>query len=529
MHKLEKLILESYGQIQEEIKKPKDMPKPFLDRIEKQYGPVDMEHDFFTDDLTRYMKHTSYNKTTGSRGHKVIKLASFSKMYDDMKALVDDIKNLMGSDDIRTDKAARELFDLIKTNFRKLQRYLRTERPDQYAIIRQQAALQEMFKDFQVNASLIVEQKEDELKIGKVKNIEIYVNDQSSISDTMFYKLVDKNSGKEFEVSVDVAGEEVDLNYVKEEIPILVKIGFPAGDAIGNFIVKDINKELEEGTHESAVKNENTNFKVLKKGPYYRYLPTDDLFTDLDQIGDHGLQRSPDNLAVIKTAEELLDILDDMHMEDPERAFAFSDQNNDIIRFQGKVLNESMLDEVEDEEEPTPEEEPDTAAPEETVLEDATDKILGKFPTVKAAIIKLQTEQFKEFVDSIDWISPRPSSFRVNLKNGQDYILKWTGKTFEAQILGKRYLLSNIADYQQALDKLAILYREAPMTGAGEGEPADVDTGGGGGGGGDFPGEEGGATGEDPALPDDAGGEEGGADLTDEPIDFEEPAEEPEA
>ena len=442
MHKLEKLILESYGQIQEDqIKKPKDMPKAFLDRIEKQYGPLDMEHDFFTDDLTRYMKHTSYNKTTGSRGHKVIKLASFSKMYDDMQSLVRDIKNLMGSDDIRTDRAARELFDLIKTNFRKLQSYLRTERPDQYAIIRQQAALQEMFKDFQVNASLIVEQKEDELKLGKVKNIEIYVNDQSSISDTMFYKLVDKNSGKEFEVSVDVAGEEVDLNYVKEEIPILVKIGFPAGDAIGNFIVKDINKELEEG----------------------------------------------------------------------------------------KVLNESMLDEVEDEEEPTPEEEPDTAAPEETVLEDATDKILGKFPTVKAAIIKLQTEQFKEFVDSIDWISPRPSSFRVNLKNGQDYILKWTGKTFEAQILGKRYLLSNIADYQQALDKLAILYKEAPMTGAGEGEPADVDTGGGGGGGGDFPGGDGGAAGEDPAAPDDVGGEEGGEDLTDEPIDFEEPAEEPEA
>ena len=41
----------------------------------------------------------------------------------------------------------------------------------------------------------------------------------------------------------------------------------------------------------------------------------------------------------------------------------------------------------------------------------------------------------------------------------------------------------NIADYQQALDKLAVLYKEAPMTGAGE-EPADTDTGGGGGGGG---------------------------------------------
>ena len=187
-------------------------------------------------------------------------------------------------------------------------------------------------------------------------------------------------------------------------------------------------------------------------------------------------------------------------------------------------LNESLLDEVE-EEDPTPEEDPDPNAEEETVLEDATDTILAKFPTVREALIKLQTEEFKEFVESIDWISPRPTSFRVNLKNGQDYILKWTGKTFEAQILGKRYLLSNIADYQQAIDKLAILYRESPMKGAGEeGGEFDADTGGGGGGG-DFPGEEGGGgdlegdlEGE---LGGEEGGEEGGEDLTDEPIDFE--------
>jgi len=190
-------------------------------------------------------------------------------------------------------------------------------------------------------------------------------------------------------------------------------------------------------------------------------------------------------------------------------------------------LNESMLDQIsEDEEEPTPEEEPDEDAGPETVLEDATDTILAKFPTVRQALIKLQTEDFKEFVETIDWISPRPTSFRVNLKNGQDYILKWTGKTFEAQIMGKRYLLSNIADYQQALDKLAILYRESPMKGAGEEEGGefDADTGGGGGGGGDFPGGEGGAEGGEDlggAEGGEAGGEEGGEDLTDEPIDFE--------
>lgn len=195
-----------------------------------------------------------------------------------------------------------------------------------------------------------------------------------------------------------------------------------------------------------------------------------------------------------------------------------------ILEAYEEVLSESLLDEVEDE--PQPEEEPDTEAPKETVLEDATDQILAKFPTLRHAIIKLQTEDFKQFVDSIDWISPRPSSFRINLKNGQDYILKWTGQTFEAQIMGKRYYIDRINDYQQALDKLAILYKEGPMKGAGEEDLASgEDIGSADTGGGEFPGEEGGGGGEAP----EAGGEEGGGeDLSGEPIDFE-AGEEPEA
>jgi hypothetical protein len=444
MKNIQKLILEAYGDIKEEKETIKldTLPKPMQDRLKDRYGEFS-KHDFISSDMGTYFKTTGVNKTTGQVSHKIIALPSFANLYNEYKGIIADIKSLMRSDDVRKDKEARELFELIKTNFRKLQRYLRTERPEQYELIRMRASLQEIHEMFISHASLIKEQKADELKIGRVKNIDIFIKDQSSFADTMFYILVDTKNGKEYQVGVDVAGEEVDLNYVKEEIPILAKMGFPDGDTIGNFIVKDINKELDEG----------------------------------------------------------------------------------------RLLKESMLDEVEDEE-PEPEEEPDMEAPKETVLEDATDKILGRFPTVKAALIKLQTDQFKEFVDSIDWISPRPSSFRINLKNGQDYILKWTGKTFEAQIMGKRYILSSISEYQQALDKLAILYKEAPMTGAGEGEPADTDTGGGGGGGGgDFPGEEGGG-GEGDAV-DDLGGEEGDdappADLGGEEIDFEDAGEEPEA
>ena len=433
MHKLEQLILEQYASLTEN-RKLKDLPKPFIDAIEKRYGKMHPK-DFFTDDMSRYMKFDGEDKETGSTSHTVIPIASFDKMYDDFQNIVDDIKSLMRDRDVRNDKAARELFELIRSNFRKLQRYLRTERPDQYALIRNRASLAELHEMFVSHASLLKEQRVDELKIGKVKNIEIYANDQSSFADTMFYRLVDTKSGKEFEISVDVAGEQVDLNYVKEENPILAKIGFPDGDAIGNFIVKDINKELDEV----------------------------------------------------------------------------------------KVINESMLDDLkEEEEEPTPEEELDTDAPEETVLEDATDTILSKFPTLKAAIVKLQTEDFEEFIDSIDWISPRPTEFRINLKNGQEYILKWLGDGFEAQILGKRYYINKINDYQQALDKLAILYKEGPMSGAGEGEPVDTDTGGGGGGG-DFPGDDAAGGGETTAddLGGDEGGEEGGADLGGEEIDFE--------
>ena len=354
MNKLERLILETYLQVEEErsTKKASDLPQAFISAIEKKFGALHDE-DFFSDDLTTYFKFNGSDKTTGRVDHKVIKLASFEKMYDEFQDIVNDIKNLMSDKDVRNDKAARELFELIRTNFRKLQRYLRTERPDQYALIRNRAALAELHEMFVSHASLLIEEN----------------------------------------------------------------------------------------------KHKNT------------------------------------------------------------------------------LLNESLLDELEEaEEEPQPEEAGEESGP---VLEDATDTILGKFPTLKQAIIKLQTEDFKEFVESIDWISPRPTSFRINLKNGQDYILKWTGKSFEAQIMGKRYLLSNIADYQQALDKLAVLYKEAPMTGAGTGEPADTDTGGGGGGGGEFPGEEGGAEGgedlggEEGGETPEAGGEESGADLGGEEIDFE--------
>lgn len=123
-------------------------------------------------------------------------------------------------------------------------------------------------------------------------------------------------------------------------------------------------------------------------------------------------------------------------------------------------------------------------------LPDATDQILAKFPTLKHALVRLHSDQYKDFISDIEWVSPKPSIFRIKLTNGQDYTLKWLGKDFEANISGKNYYLGQLIGFQQALRKLSDLYQEGPISSEDEesAEESPDDKGASGSGGGDFPG-----------------------------------------
>ena len=118
-------------------------------------------------------------------------------------------------------------------------------------------------------------------------------------------------------------------------------------------------------------------------------------------------------------------------------------------------------------------------------LKTATQEILGKFPTLKKQIVQLLTNEYDEFVEDIKWTVPKPSTFKVVLKNGQSLDLKWTGKGFDATIEGKDYFLKNVAEYQQALDALGRIMKDGPITQGeepgGEDFAAEPATGGGGG------------------------------------------------
>lgn len=168
-----------------------------------------------------------------------------------------------------------------------------------------------------------------------------------------------------------------------------------------------------------------------------------------------------------------------------------------------EVLASGLLFEAEGDEEETeevPEEAPDTEFADAEEVEaaedevtDTTPEILAKFPTLKKTIVHLMTPDFEEFVEKIGWMSPKPSTFKVEFKNGQDFILKWLGQGFEATVEGKRYFLNNVSEYQQCLDKIGYMLASGPITDQFADDTSGEDVfGGAEGGGGEFPGEEGG-------------------------------------
>src|SRR6056300_1476281 len=170
-----------------------------------------------------------------------------------------------------------------------------------------------------------------------------------------------------------------------------------------------------------------------------------------------------------------------------------------------EVLASGLLFEAEGDEEEAeevPEETPDTEFADAEDIEaaedevtDPTPEILAKFPTLKKTVVHLLTPEYEEFLEKVGWMSPKPSTFKVEFKNGQDIQLKWMGKGFQATVEGKRYFLNNVSEYQQCLDKIGHMLASGPITSQFD-EPASGEDvfGGVEGGGGEFPGEEGGAT-----------------------------------
>ena len=101
---------------------------------------------------------------------------------------------------------------------------------------------------------------------------------------------------------------------------------------------------------------------------------------------------------------------------------------------------------------------------------------LVKFPALKDIIVDLLTDQFDSFLESVDWVAPRPTAFRINLLNGQNFLLMYTERSWIAQVAGKKYYLLNLDEEERASMAINRILRVGPSTGAEMEDTKDTDT-----------------------------------------------------
>jgi hypothetical protein len=106
--------------------------------------------------------------------------------------------------------------------------------------------------------------------------------------------------------------------------------------------------------------------------------------------------------------------------------------------------------------------------------------VLGKFPELKKVITDLLTQQYEVFMTDIQWVAPRPTTFRIVLGNGENFYLMYTERSWIAKVEGKKYYLLNLSEEEAAAESIARILsyglkeeNQTPDELAGE-EPAEV-------------------------------------------------------
>jgi hypothetical protein len=81
--------------------------------------------------------------------------------------------------------------------------------------------------------------------------------------------------------------------------------------------------------------------------------------------------------------------------------------------------------------------------------------VLLKFPELKDIIVDLLTDQYEIFITDIQWVAPKPTTFRVVLGNGEPFMLTYSPRSWVAQIEGKKYYLLNLSEEESATEAIA--------------------------------------------------------------------------
>lgn len=106
--------------------------------------------------------------------------------------------------------------------------------------------------------------------------------------------------------------------------------------------------------------------------------------------------------------------------------------------------------------------------------------ILQKYPSLTDTLKMLMTPSFKDYLSGIYVVAPRPTTFKIDLHNDQNFLLTYLGKAYEANVAGKTFYLQTIGEKERcmkAITRLLTLGNPIKVKGpeggadAGEAEP----------------------------------------------------------
>ena len=82
--------------------------------------------------------------------------------------------------------------------------------------------------------------------------------------------------------------------------------------------------------------------------------------------------------------------------------------------------------------------------------------LVYRFPGLKKVMEDLMSPAFARFVTNVSVIAPKPTTFMVEMINGEDFNVRYDGrKNFTVKIAGKRYNMQSLSELERAQQALA--------------------------------------------------------------------------
>ena len=82
--------------------------------------------------------------------------------------------------------------------------------------------------------------------------------------------------------------------------------------------------------------------------------------------------------------------------------------------------------------------------------------LVYRFPGLKDLMENLMSPAFARYVTNVSLVAPKPTTFKVEMTNGEDFNVRYDGKkNFTVKVAGKKYNVQNLGELERAQQAIA--------------------------------------------------------------------------